>query len=217
MDILIEQDAGFGDIFFCQKIAVKLMEQGHTVYWPVYKEYEYIKDYIHNGVIWNVPEEKRSKIRSLNINQSTNYFKFAHGKELGFNVMQTKYRYADDQFKTGGWEDWQDYFKINRNYKREGILENKVLEGVPEKFSLVCNHFATDYQLLEHRGGGKAITKAQYPIVEITKLPKTHLFDWCGIIQMASEIRIPDSSFPYLVEILKTTDNIHMYARSHEG
>ena len=217
MDILIEQDAGFGDIFFCQKIAVKLMEQGHTVYWPVYKEYEYIKDYIHNGVIWNVPEEKRSKIRSLNINQSTNYFKFAHGKELGFNVMQTKYRYADNQFKTGGWEDWQDYFKINRNYKRERILENKVLEGVPEKFSLVCNHFATDYQLLAHRGAGKAITKAQYPIVEITKLPNTHLFDWCGIIQKASEIRIPDSSFPYLVEILKTTDNIHMYARSHEG
>ncbi len=218
MEILIDQSAGFGDIFFCQKIAIKLMEFGHTVYWKVFNEYQYIEEYIRNGIIWQVDDNKISKIRTLNLDHCTRYFTFSSGEELGHSVMQTKYRYANDQFSVGGWEDWQNYFKIIRDYEREKVLENIVLEGVPNEFSLICNHFATDYQILAYLGGGSPIiSEVKYPIVEIIKIPGMRLFDWCGVFEKASEIRIPDSSFPYLVEILKTTDDIHMYSRNHEG
>lgn len=210
MEVLIDQKAGFGDIFFCQKIAVKLMELGHTVYWDVIPEYQYIRNYIQNGIVWHIDQDKLSKVRTLNLDQSTRYFSFNPRSELNNQIMQTKYRYANEQFSTGGWENWQDYIKITRNPDKEKALERRLLKDVPSKFAVTSNHFATDY-----RGLNKHI-ESKLPIVEIIKIPSVHIFSWCGIIEKASEIRIPDSSFPYLVEILNTTDNLHMYSRNAE-
>lgn len=216
MEVLIDQQAGFGDIFFCQKIATKLIEQGHTVYWRVIEEYQYIEEYIQNGVIWRVDNDKISSIRPLVLDHSTRYFNYPRG-EIGFNVMQAKYRYANDQFGIGGFEDWQDYLKIKRNYEREAALEEHIrLHSYPKEFSVVCHHFATDYLGLEYCRGGRPIS-SNLPEIEITKIKGFYIFDWCGIIEKASEIRIPDSSFPYLVEILNTTNNLYMYSRNGEG
>ena len=211
MEVLIDQQAGFGDIFFCQKIATKLIEQGHTVYWRVIEEYQYIEEYIQNGVIWRVDNDKISSIRPLVLDHSTRYFNYPRG-EIGFNVMQAKYRYANDQFGIGGFEDWQDYLKIKRNYEREAALEKRIkLNKLPKEFCVICNYFATDYQILDrHIFSG-------LPTVEIQKYKGVHLFDWCGVFEKAMEIRIPDSSFPYLVEILDTTNLLYMYSRNSEG
>lgn len=215
MDVLIDQQAGFGDIFFCQKIATKLIEQGHTVYWRVIPEYQYIEEYIKNGVIWRVPDSKLSSARPLILDHSTKYFNYPRG-EVSFNVMQAKYRYANQQFGVGGFEDWQGYLKIERNYERERELENHIgLRSYSKEFSVVSHHFATDYRGLEYCGGGRPIS-SNFPEIEIIKIKGHRLFDWCGIIEKATEIRIPDSSFPYLVEILNTTSNLYMYSRSSE-
>ena len=210
MKILIDQPAGFGDIFFCQKIAAKLMEQGHEVYWDVIPEYQYIEKYIRNGIIWGVTGGERNDICTLDIYQATNHFKFSKSGELNYNIMQSKYRYANQRFNTGGWENWQDYLKITRNYEEEKILERDILKNIPKEFSLICNHFATDYQLLNNP------VISEYPTIEIRKIPKVNLFWWCGLIERAAEIRIPDSSYPYLVEILDTTDKLYMYHRNNE-
>lgn len=210
MDIMINQSAGFGDIFFCQKIAIKLMELGYKVHWNVVKEYEYIKDYICNGIIWGVETEDKNEMYTLDIAQSTTYFKFENNQELYDNVMQSKYRLADKEFGIGGWENWQDYIKITRNTKEEKELEGVVLKNTPKEFALICNHFATNYLTLDME------IKSDLPTVEITKLKGTPIFSWCGIIEKASEIRIPDSSFPYLVEVLDTTDKLYLYNRNNE-
>lgn len=50
--ILINQSHGLGDILFCQKIAHKLIEYGHVVYWPIAQRnhfggnYQWLEDYI---------------------------------------------------------------------------------------------------------------------------------------------------------------------------
>ncbi|MFQ5834311.1 MAG: hypothetical protein ACE5HR_00095 [bacterium] len=213
MEVMINQSAGLGDIFFCQKIAMKLMELGYEVYWPVIEEYRYISNYIHNGVIWRMSEKKRNEIYKLDLSHSTNYFRFKHNQQLNDNIMQAKYKYANSQFSfaIGGWEDWQDYLKITRNSEEEKELEDIILNGVPDKFALVCNHFATNYLTLN-----KSI-ESDLPTVEIIKIPNVPIFSWCGIIEKASEIRIPDSSFPYLVEVLNTTDNLYLYNRNYES
>ena len=210
MNILINQTAGFGDIFFCQKIAVKLMEAEHKVYWNVIPEYKYIANYIKNGIIWEVDKEVDDDIYELDLSHSTNYFKFKTNQELCDNVMQSKYRYADSLFSTGGWEDWQNYLRIIRNYKEEKDLEDYILKDVPDKFALICNHFATNYLTLNNS------IESDLPTVEIIKLSGIPIFSWCSIIEKATEIRIPDSSCPYLVEVLDTTDKLYLYNRNNE-
>ena len=208
---MIVQSAGFGDIFFCQKIAVRLMELGHTVYWPVVEEYSYIKNHICNGIIWEISKKRERVIYKLHLDSSTAYFHFRPRKSLNDNIMQTKYRYANRDFPIGGWDDWRDYLKITRNLEEEKALEDIVLKDVSYKFSLVCNHFATNYLTLQKS------MESNLPMVEITKIPGHNLFSWCGVIEKASEIRIPDSSFPYLIEILNTTDNLYLYNRNNEA
>jgi hypothetical protein len=53
-------------------------------------------------------------------------------------------------------------------------------------------------------------------MIEVIKMPQYTLFDWCGMIEKATEIRLPDSSMPYIVEILKTTPYLYLYNRDGE-
>jgi hypothetical protein len=206
--VTIRQPAGFGDIFFCQKIAVRLMEMGHIVYWPVIPEYQYIEEYITNGIIW---EEPSCPTFELNLGHSTNYITWTKGKTLYDNIMYAKYEYANQSFPIGDYKDWNKYFELNRFLDREKALEEFVLKGIPDKFCLVNKHFATEYLRINH------VIKSDLPEVELIKYIGHNLFSWCGVIEKATEIRIPDSSYPYIVEILNTTDNLYLYSRNKEN
>ena len=43
---LIKQPAGIGDVFFCQKIARVMMQNGYQIIWPLRPDIYWIKDYI---------------------------------------------------------------------------------------------------------------------------------------------------------------------------
>ena len=43
---LFKQPAGIGDVFFCQKIARLIMQNGYQVVWPLRPDITWIRDYI---------------------------------------------------------------------------------------------------------------------------------------------------------------------------
>jgi len=207
MDVIIRQSAGLGDIFFCQKIGKKIAEAGHTVYWPIFSEYQYAENYIESPFLWREPDHKCTEIP---LECATKYLIWRSNGECLDNIMQAKYKLANSTFQVGGWEDWQDYLKIKRDIDEEERLKSLVLGGSNEPYCVTCKHFATNYMELK-----EPIISGMREI-EIKKIEGFNLFDWIGVICGAAEIRIPDSSFPYLVEILPTTDRLYMYNRSGE-
>jgi hypothetical protein len=208
MNIRIDQSAGFGDIFFCQKIGRRLIELGHTVYWPIFHGYSYVSQYIPE-FRWCEPPANEG-FENLNLGQASILIGWDDPSDIDDKVMESKYDYANTLYDIGDYSDWPDYLKINRYHDKEKLLSDKVLKNVPDEFCVINRHFATECLFLEEE------IKSDLPIVEINKLPGFTLFDWCGVLEKATEIRIPDSSFPYLVEMLDTTDDLYMYNRTGE-
>lgn len=210
MEITIRQPAGFGDIFFCQKIAVKLMELGHTVYWPVIPEYQYVDQYIQNGIIW---KEAGHETFELDLANATKHIDWTGRGSWKDNLMEAKYMYANQFFPIGNNKSWWKFFNLtNRYYEKEQALCDLLLtEEHKNGFCLFNKHFATECYTIR-----KLKFESKYPMIEIVKIPGYNLFDWCAMLEKAKEIRIPDSSFPYLVEILETTGKLFMYNRDTE-
>ena len=48
MKCIIDQPAGLGDIFFCQKIGYHYQNQGYEIIWPVKSVYSYLSKYLTN-------------------------------------------------------------------------------------------------------------------------------------------------------------------------
>lgn len=210
MEITIRQPAGLGDIFFCQKIAVKLIQHRHTVYWPVIPEYQYIEQHIRNGIIWREPPHKTFE---LDLGNATRLVDWTNRGDWRQNLMEAKYMYANQHFKVGGNKTWWQYFKIDyRDYDAEKALcDMLITEEHKDGFCLFNQHFATQCYKIR-----KLKFESDLPMIEVEKYPEFNLFAWCGMVEKAKEIRIPDSSLPYIVEILRTTDRLYLYNRDGE-
>lgn len=208
MNIKIIQPAGFGDIFFTVKIGKRLIELGHTVYWPTIEEYSYAKDYMVGDINWCEPPNDDFVI--LDLGQASHLMMYDDPNDVFEKVMDAKYEYANMLYEIGDSSDWQDYLQIKRNYEKEEELCEIVLKDIPTEFVIANRFFATEVIPLD------IIIESDLPMVDIRKIDGFTLFDWCGVFEKATEIRIPDSSFPYLVEILDTTDNLYLYNRNTE-
>lgn len=207
MNIKINQRGGFGDIFFTQKIGKRLIELGHTVYWPIVEEYEkYVNEYMVGDINWCEPAI--SDFVVLDIGNASWLVGWENKTDIYDKVMESKYVYANKHFDIGDWIDWPEYLQIKRNYVKEEKLCSMLIKN--REFAVVNRHFATEHIPLDMK------ISSDLPEIEIQKIPGFTLFDWCGILERATEIRIPDSSFPYLVEILNTTDKLFMYKRNQE-
>lgn len=207
MNIRIIQSAGFGDIFFCQKIGKRLIELGYTVYWPIYEPYGYVKDYIPD---FHWCEPPNDNYVDLDLGQASHLMNWEDPEDMNEKVMESKYLWANKHYDIGDYSNWNDYFRFNRFHEKEEMVCEKVLKDIPEKFCLINRFFATECIYLETE------IKSDLPMVEIRKLSGFSIFDWSKVIEKASEIRIPDSSFPYIVEVLNTTENLYLYNRSTE-
>ena len=163
MNIRINQSAGFGDIFFCQKIGKRLIELGHTVYWPIYEPYGYVSQYIPE-INWCEPPLD-SNYESLDLGQASVWLGYSNRADIDDKVMESKYAYANQKYDIGDYIDWPDYFKFQRYVDKEKILADKILKNVPDKFCLINKHFATESLYLEEE------IKSDLPMVEIRYSP----------------------------------------------
>ena len=196
MNVTIRQPAGIGDIFYCQKIGVKLLELGFNVFWPVIPEYNYVGDYIDNGILWR---ESPYDSFELNLNKSTSYFYPKGSADVITNLMPSKYRLANKYYDVGDNSDWLSYFNFKRNHAKEEELFNLLELKEDEDYSLI-NPWVASPPLSQKM----KIPSCKYKVVEMQTIPGFSLFDWCKVLENATEICTTDSALALIVEKLKT-------------
>lgn len=214
---LIKQPAGIGDIFFCQKIAKKIQDQGYEIIWPVIPEFLWIKDYIDGITFCNIEEEFPHK----DIFQySTNIYTYINNGDIilnlrdadihipGESVMIAKYKAVDLDY-----ENWNDHFKFNRNSEKENTLFYDVLKlNDSDKYSLKNYFFASPprEQICELARSAKINTDKE---ILIRNINGYNVLDWCKVIEQAYEIFTVDTCFTLIVENLKTSNILNIYSR----
>ena len=182
MNIKFEQPAGIGDILFCLKIAKELINQGHVIYWPVISQYLWIKDYIIvDNLFW---EDIKDPDGTLDLQSAGKTF-----PQMSF--MDAKYALVEMDFN-----DWQKYASFKRNEEKEEILYSMMVKENP--YCLICDTYASPPSMVVRTDiYSKDLFEVRTKIIG-TFTP----FDWCKIIEDAEELRLVDTCFTHIVELL---------------
>tara|TARA_R110001592_G_scaffold292525_1_gene562015 strand:- start:3719 stop:4435 length:717 start_codon:yes stop_codon:yes gene_type:complete len=214
---LIKQGAGIGDILFCQKIAKVYADKGYTVIWPIINGFNFLVDYIK-------ADEYKDKIYYVDMNTNYPYKDKYEGKEsyftddfvllcldtsqfvTGKKIMESKYIISNiDDFS-----DWSDYLHINRNLEKEKQLMEHLGIGQGQPYSFVNKNFGSppNYMRMNFNETPK------HQVVNMGFHEGFNVFDWCGVLENATEIFTVETSINIIMETLKLkTDELHTYSR----
>lgn len=216
--VIIRQPAGIGDIFFCQKIAHALHQHYQAeIIWPVISEFIWIKDYIKTPFIEFADWESDFEGKQLLSNNDVSYvftsgiytvvpLQRADWNFPGMSVMDAKYHLLGLDF-----EDWRDYFNFDRNTTKENQLYYDVLGLTDDSnYVFINRQFASPPHttICEHI---KLERFASY--VEMRYLDNFTIFDWCKVLENASEIHTVETSINYIIEKINTKAKLEMYSK----
>lgn len=210
--ILIKQSKGLGDIFFCQKIGL-ILKKSNSVIWPVIKKYLYIKDYLPDIEYCNLEESFAFK-DEYNYAQKGKITEFdscivvsTDGCPESENngVMVSKYNLLNLAYN-----DWLSFFNFKRDTNRENELFNK-LNPTNEPYIFINKNIGGP--------GDESSWNFDVPtdkkIIELREYEDYNIFDWCKILENASEFYIMETCISYLIEKLNTNcTQYKMYHRS---
>ena len=198
---LINQPAGLGDIIYCQKIAKHFIAKGHTIKWPITNQYEWLSDYIQVKNMIFLPEGEYSHDIKLDLETASQKFPGYH--------MDAKYNMVG----LNG-EDWVDYFQFNRNLKKEEELFNLLKLTDDMKYNLVCDTYATPPNTIT-KNFDEYIDN-DLPNIRIDFLTGFTPFDWCKVIEKATNLYLIDTCFTWIIEKLNVNaENMCLFSRSH--
>ena len=210
--LFIQQFFGLGDVIFCIQLVRNLMEKGYKALWPVmaefvaplkkaYPDIDFIDVNLTNPNLWtNIPGNKMDKTvngtRFLPIRWTYEIMKVGMDR-----CMTSKY-----DFLHMDWEKWK-----NATFVRDVIKEQELFDKLGLKDG-------EPYTLVNKMFGTQPIRTAQMPnfngpVVEMKVMEGFSLFDWCKVIENASEIHTVSTSIVYLFELLELKCEPHIYIR----
>lgn len=214
--VLIKQPKGLGDIFFCQKIACRLVERGHRVIWPVISKYIYVKDYLIGNVefvdiesnfdfkdIYTLCEKGRILEHDNCIIISTDGCK--ETEEMS-GVMIGKYNLVNLDHT-----DWKNYFQFKRCEQKEIALFHKLNLREDDEYVIINNNIGGP--------GDESSWLFDVPTdlkqIKICEYPGFTIFDWSKILENASAFYTMETCISYIIEKLFTKEREYiMYHRS---
>jgi hypothetical protein len=214
---LIRQPAGLGDILFCQKIAKRVIKDFDLdVIWPVIPEFKDVIPYITSDRITYVDASEdfegshlyHTPINNVVESEDFIYVPLQHADQLRLDesVMVSKYKQVNLDY-----EDWPDYLTITRNFDKEDKLYKDVL-GLDdqEDYVLVNKNYGSPP---DSRKCDRINVISEKRIVNMDYYDGFNLFDWCKVVEGASEIHTVDTALVCIAEKLKLCDNLNIYSR----
>jgi hypothetical protein len=223
---LIRQPAGLGDIMWLQPIVNHIASRGFEVLYPVC-------DHYYDRLIGQLETDNSKFIRESDlsgkmkdvylqtqeiIEDDFEYYPFdciSDPSSESFRpeyshvgIMERKYhfyKFLQDDFDISD-NDWPNCCSIKRDYDRESELKKNF--GSPEKYIFVNNFFGTPPGVIKR----KIETRKDLEVVYNNESVE-NMFDFCGLLEGASEIHTVETSFCYLVELIDTNATLHLYSR----
>ena len=127
----------------------------------------------------------------------------AYSQETGIQYQQQFYKMADLPFST-----MYESFLLPRDYEREEVLFKKL--ALPENYLFV--HDDARFPLDDTR------ISSSLPIIRADMTPTDTIFDYCNVIEHASEIHVIDSVFMFIVDFMPYKNKgqklfVHRYTR----
>lgn len=207
--LIFNQYLSLGDILFLIPMARELMNEGNSVLWPIdplylsiqkhFKDINFVDktkyDFPYNNP--NVVETQSGKLLP---------YRFASEK-LGLTLkdcMKSKYLLFGHNYLIWRNLTWE------RDFKNESELI-ELLE-LPAKFNLVNRTFGH-----EAKHTITPIINNDLPCVEMRNIPGFTLIDWLGVVELAHELHISNSSLNYLLELMPLKCDVHIYKRGIWG
>ena len=211
---LIRQDAGLGDIFFCQKIGYHYQKMGYKIIWPVKKVFNYISEYMTNFSYPCVDDEFPYKDLYLNMNNK----EIIETDDMimiplnGHNLRSSSVMYSKYILVGLPYYDWNKFFNFTRNIEQENRLFYDILELKDgEEYTLYNTAFASPPEIQYKDIPTDNITDK---LVKMELFEGITLFDWCKVIENATNILTVDTAINYIIDKLSiNTNNLQLYSR----
>ena len=205
MKIRFLQEAGIGDILFLQTAANKLIEEGHEIYWPVINQYEYLAYYIPQ-IKWEKYIDRNNESYDIQVDK---HYMFHNLRPSDF--MRAKYELLGMDSKV-----WIENLKYKRFLDREQLLMERLnltrhnespYRLIQNTYATECSHVRTDIE-----------RSSEIRNIYFEKIDDFNIFDWCSVIENASEIHAVNSCSFYLIETLNLKKNppLHFYSRQDD-
>lgn len=201
------QAFGIGDIIFCQTIANMWLSEGHKVVWGTYSQFV-------EGLNRAYPNVTFVDWKTLPIDYGRKDTHEANGyyvvplrwsdslcKVPYHQCMQSKYKLFGLD-----WNIWRDGAMWVRDKGREAALIAHL--RLPKRFNLINLTFGSDGLLKV-----PVSISNDLPNVEMKAIDGYSLFDWAGVMELASEIHTVSTSIIYIMEMLVLNMPIHIYLR----
>jgi len=214
---IIRQPAGIGDIFFCQKIARQIIDKlGYKVLWPILPHLLFIKDYIkytnlefcnYESAFSYKKEFNDTNIRNIIAVSTDDILVPLHGHTTcDDSIMISKYKFINLD-----WKDWSNYFTFERNYNKEKALFYDVLQLTDNsKYNFVNTYFATP----PHEQKVNITTSNNLQNVNLVITADFNVFDWCKVLENATNIYTAETCFNFILEKLKLkAETMTMYSK----
>lgn len=200
------QFLSLGDILFIIPLIRELIAEGNTILWPIDNRYidiaKHFPDipFVNKNDYPNLPYESRVMIQTpfgLMLP-----YRFA-SENMGRNLrmcMESKYHLYGHNH-----EIWRNLY-----WNRDKVKEAELIElvGAKGKFNLVNRTFG-------HEATMKItpIINNYLPVIEMRNIEGFTLIDWLGIIELATELHISNSSLNYLLELMNLKIPVYIYKR----
>lgn len=129
--------------------------------------------------------------------ESTGNLGWCFGGDKTINFDESFYKQAGVDFQ----ERWNSFY-IERDYTKEKALVKYL--NLPERFCLIHNTASA--------GRVNIIVNTELPIVQVCKTEvEKSMFDWMGVIELASEIHCINSSFIHLVDSMMPNAKLYFH------
>jgi hypothetical protein len=207
--LYIQQPFGIGDCIFTQTIAQDYIQSGYNVIWPVEPHFVEGLKAAYPKVDWR--SKKQVKI---NYENRVHYID-EHGNEYlpmryAESLLGLPYKYhmkSKYDFLGKDWRRWKEHATPQRDEEKEAHLMETLQINKDESYTLVNTTFGSGFQR-------EIKIPKQARQINMRAIDGFSLFDWCSVIENASEIYAVSTSTLYLFEILTLkAKQIHLYRR----
>lgn len=201
---LVNQPVGLGDILFCLKIGYHYHDLGYKVVWPVKDVYfDQVKKYVDCPFEFIAFDKVGYHMSNTPIFTEEFVYLPLDGSEriVGGRIMEAKYKLA----RVPDYKDWKDYFHIKRDTAKEEELFNR-FDLKEEDYVLVNYWYGSPPGSLKMYAD---LHNTNLKQVEVDYLEGFSIFDWCKIVEYATEICITDSVLTLIVEKLQPKSAQH--------